>query len=212
MVRPKIFLLMFLCLALSLTACLSFKQPHNEIAYYTLEYDPPVVAARRPLPYVIRVNPFTVSPVYNSNRIIYRDDSFKRQAYAYYKWRTNPAELIAYFLRRDLEKCGLFKAVLPRGSSFPPTYLLEGTLQEFLEADRENTWEAVLSVSIALIDENESDISQKILFQKSYQSSRKCREKNPRALAAAMSLAMSQISGELINDTYKALMDRTQKK
>ncbi|MEJ2168684.1 MAG: hypothetical protein P8X90_24485 [Desulfobacterales bacterium] len=89
--------------------------------------------------------------------------------------------------------------------------MLEGTLQEFLEADRENTWEAVLSVSIALIDENESDISQKILFQKSYQSSRKCREKNPRALAAAMSLAMSQISGEVINDTYKALAERTGK-
>ena len=208
MVRDKIILIMFLCLTLTITACLKLKQPRNEIAYYTLEYDPPDVAARRPLPYVIRVNPFAVSPVYNTNRIIYRDKSFKRQAYAYYKWRANPAELIAYFLRRDMEKCGLFKAVLPRDSSFPPTYLLEGTVQEFLEADRENTWEAVLSISIALIDEREPDISQKILLQKNYHASKPCQKQNPQALAAALSQAMSQVSDEIINDTYNVLADR----
>lgn len=208
MIRHQIILILFLGLSLTLTACLNLRQPRNEIAYYTLEYDPPVVAARRPLPYVIRVNPFAVSPVYNSNRIIYRDKSFKRQAYAYYKWRANPAELITYFLRRDLEKCGLFKAVLPHDSSFPPAYLLEGTVQEFLETDKENSWEAVLSVSIALMDETEPDISQKILFQKSYQSNQRCQEKNPQALASAMSLAMSQVSSDVINDTYNVLADR----
>jgi ABC-type uncharacterized transport system auxiliary subunit len=212
MVRQKIILIVILCLALNITACLKLKQPRNEITYYTLEYDPPDVAAQRCLPYVIRVNPFSASPVYNTNRIIYSDKSFKRQAYAYYKWRANPAELIAYFLKRDLEKSGLFKAVLARDNTFPPAYLLEGTVEEFLEADKENTWEALLSVSIALIDENEPDISQKILFQKSYQSSRNCREKNPQALAAALSQAMSQVSKEVINDTYKALANRPEKK
>jgi len=211
MVRAKIIPIGILCLALAITACLKFKQPRNEIAYYTLEYDPPEVAARQPLPHVIRVNPFSASPVYNTNRIIYSETAYKRQAYAYHKWRANPAELTAYFLRRDLEKCGLFKAVLTRDSTFPPAYLLEGTVQEFMEADKENAWEAILSVSIALIDENEPDISQKILFQKIYQARRQCREKNPPALAAALSLAMSQVSKEIINDTYRALADLPKK-
>ena len=78
-------------------------------------------------------------------------------------------------------------------------------MQEFLEEDRENAWEAILSISITLIDEKESDVSQKVLFQKSYQSSRSCRERNPRALAEALSLAMSQISGKIIQDAYEVL-------
>lgn len=205
MVRYRTIPIILACLTLMLAACLGLKQPHNEISYYTLEYVMPDVAARRTLPYVIRVKPFSVSPIYNSNRIIYRDKSFKRQAYTYYKWRADPGELVAYFLRRDLQNCGLFKAVVPRDSNLPPAYLLEGTVQEFLEADRENAWEAILSISITLIDEKESDVSQKVLFQKSYQSSRSCRERNPRALAEALSLAMSQISGEIIQDAYEVL-------
>jgi ABC-type uncharacterized transport system auxiliary subunit len=210
MLRHKIILIIFGCLTLTSAACLKLKQPQNEITYYTLEYDPPAVDARRSLPYVIRVSPFSASPVYNSNRIIYRDESFKRQAYAYYKWRANPAELIGWFLRRDLQECGLFKAVLPRDSSFPPAYLLEGTVREFLEADRGDAWDAVLAVSIVLIDEKESDISKKILFQKGYQAIKRCQKKNPRALAAALSLGMSQVSGEIINDAYNVLAQRRQ--
>ncbi len=78
-------------------------------------------------------------------------------------------------------------------------------MDEFLERDGDGTWEAVLSISIAFMDENEADISRKILFQKTYHTSKPCRQKNPRALVAAMSAAMSDISGKIINDLYRIL-------
>lgn len=189
-------------ISLFLTACIDLKQPKNKIEYYTLEYDPPSAGVRRPLPRTIRVTRFSVSPVYNSSRIVYRDKAFKRQTYAYYMWRANPGDLVSYFLSRDMRQSGLFKAVLTPGSSFPSSYLLEGSVDDFYELDRENGWEAVLSVSVAVIDEKELDISKKILFQKTYRSTKPCRQKNPRSLAQAMSRAMSEVSEKIIKDSY----------
>jgi len=203
MVRNKIVLILLLGLPLILGACLNLAQPKNKVEYYTLEYDPPLWDDLPTLSCTIRVERFSVSPIYNSNRIIYRDRSFKRQAYAYYKWRANPGNLVTYLLGRDMQQSGLFKAILPSSSKFPAAFILEGTVNEFLETDTHNGWEAKLSVSIAFMEENEPDISKKILFQKTYHTNRSCRQKHPRALAEAMSLAMSEVSGEIINDIYR---------
>jgi cholesterol transport system auxiliary component len=212
MLRQKKIEILLLCLTLSLAACLKLKQPKNKIEYYTLEYDPPVVENHHPLPQVIRVQQFSVSPVYNSNRIIYRDKSYKRQAYSYHRWRANPARFVTYYLSRDLKESGLFKAVLPGDSRIAPAYLVEGSVDDFLERDGENAWEAVLSVSIVFMDEKQTDISQKILFQKTYHASKPCKQKNPRALAKAMSLAMSEISSNIIHDLYNYLAARNEEK
>jgi len=203
-------LLLLLCLTLPLAACLKLKQPQNRIEYYTLEYDPPAAVERQALPYVIRVLQFSVSPVYNSNRIIYRDKSYNRQAYSYYKWRANPARLVTYFLSRDLKESGIFKAVLPGESRVAPAYLVEGTVDEFLEVAGNENWHAVLAVSIVLMDENQTDISQKVLFQKTYRTRKSCEKKHPRALAAAMSLAMSEISVSIIDDLFNNLAARNE--
>ena len=198
----KILIIIFIGISLFLTACLDLKQPRNKIEYFTLEYDPPSAGDRQVLPRAIRVAQFSVSPVYNSNRIVYRDKAFKRQTYAYYMWRANPGDLVSYFLSRDMKQSGLFKAVLNQDSNLPASFLVEGSVDEFYELDGKNGWKAVLSVSVAVMDVTELDISKKILFQKTYLSSRPCRQKNPRALAQAMSQAMSEVSEKIINDSY----------
>ncbi len=199
-------LLPILCLTLNLAACLDLKQPRNKIDYYTLEYDPPAPDHHPPISKSIRVNQFSVSPIYNTNRIIYREGLYKREAYVYHKWRANPADVVTYLLRRDLQQSGLFKAVVSRESRLPSAYVLEGSVDEFLEWSKKTVWEAYLSVSVTLMQENEPDISKKILFQKSYFSSQPCRQKNPGALAEAMSLAMSEISAQIMLDIYKAIL------
>jgi len=201
-------LMLSLGLTLSLAACLNLKQPHNKIEYYTLEYDPPVAGNRQVLPVVIGVRQFSISPIYNNNRIIYRDKSYERQAYSYYKWRANPAQFVTYYLSRDLRESGIFKGVLPGDSRVAPAYVVEGTVDEFLEVAGNENWQAVLAVSIVLMDENQTDISQKVLFQKTYRTGKPCAQKHPRALAAAMSLAMSEVSLSIIDDLFNNLTAR----
>ena len=84
---------------------------------------------------------------------------------------------------------------------------MEGAVDEFLEDDNIEGWKAILSVAVTLIKENEPDISKRILFQKSYRVSQSSAQKHPKALAEAMSTAMSQISETIIRDVYKSVKE-----
>jgi ABC-type uncharacterized transport system auxiliary subunit len=208
MSRANIILILLMGITLSLAACLDLKQPRNKIEYYSLEYDPPRMSNNSPVSQVIKVALFSVSPIYNTRKIIYRNDAYKRAAYDYHKWQANPAELVTYFLARDMRQSGLFEAVVTRNSQFPHTYVLGGSVDKFLESDTQAGWQADLSLNIILMSEHETDVSKKIIFQKSYHISKPCRQRNPRALAEAMSAAMSEASARIIHEVYSHLADR----
>ncbi len=205
----KIFILS-LSLPFLVVACLNLDKTKNKIEFYTLEYGFPQTVDLEPLAQVIRVEHFSVVPTYKTNLIIYRDRSFNRNAYVYHKWRTNPADLVTQFLIRDMKRSGLFRAVLPHKSRFPSSHMLEGSVDEFFELDLEESWNAILSVTVALMAEKEPNISKRILFQKTYRTKKESKQKNPRALAAAMSQAMAEISKKIITDIYSTLKDRNQ--
>ena len=106
MLRNKRTLIWMLCFVLLCGGCLYLKQLRNKVEYYSLEYEPPDEGDRQPLPLAITVEQFTVSPIYNINRIIFRDASFRREAYVYYKWRANPGDIVTRFLKRDMQQSG----------------------------------------------------------------------------------------------------------
>ena len=187
------------------SACFSLKQPSKKIAFYTLEYDAPQITGLEPLQVVLGVERFSVAPTYNSNQIIYRDNSFKRDSYSYHKWRNNPGDLATYFLGRDMQQSGLFKAVLSSDSRLPASHMVEGAVDEFFEWDLRNKWNAVLTISITLMAGDEPDTSKRILFQKTYAAKKACKHRNPQALAEAMSLAMKDVSREIIKDIHSHL-------
>lgn len=192
--------------ALLCSACANVGKPGPKVDYYTLEYAPPVKAnGHEQIPFAIEIRRFQVSPLYNSNKIIYRDKPFARNEYYYRHWRANPGDTITYFLKRDLQQSSFFKAVFSHEDRFACEYLLEGAVDEFFEQDNPDSWEAVLSITIALIKENEPDVSKRVIFQKTYRARAPCRQKNPKSLSEAMSLAMAQVSEQVICDIVHAL-------
>jgi len=196
-----------LCLSVFLLmgGCLNLKQPRNRIQHYTLEYDSFELRDLKPIPVSLQVERFSVAPLYNTNRIIYREGDFKRDEYFYHKWRANPGDMVTDFLRRDMRNSGLFEAVLPYGSNFPVSCVLEGSVDEFVEWDGPEGWKAVLGITVTLMANNEPDVSRRIIFQKSYRTEKGLPEKNPQSLAQAMSQAMGEISRAVIKDVYSAL-------
>lgn len=199
--------LMSILLLLLLEGCCSIKHPKGmpETRYYTLAYDPPSFDGFKPLPFVLRVYRFQVSPVYDSNKIIYQENPFQRNAYTYRRWRVNPGDLVACLLTRDLVQSGLFKAVFAPETGFSSSHMIEGVVDEFYERDEKDHWEAVLSINVILAAKNESDICKSILFQKKYSLREPCRQKNPQSLAQAMSKAMAGVSERVIMDVYHHL-------
>lgn len=199
------FVFILFVILLVVAGCLGKHLSIPRTDYYTLEYDPKKFDDLKPLSTVIRIDRFSVAPLYNTNKIIYKTKRFKQNAYNYHKWRANPGDMVTYFLLRDMKQSSLFKAIFEPGISFSPSHVISGTVDEFFEQDEKGSWKAILSVTITLIVENEPDISKRILFQKSYSANKKCGRKNPRALADAMSSAMTIISEMIITDVYKSL-------
>jgi cholesterol transport system auxiliary component len=197
-----------IALAFAGTACSTLKQPSQKIDFYTPEYSPPKAGDLKPLSATLRVQRFTVAPLYNTNQMIYRDRSFRREAYVYDRWRSNPGDLVTYFFSRDLRESGLFRAVSPWETELRTGYVLEGSVEEFFEWETEEAWKAVLAVSLTLLAEGEPDISKKVLFQKTLSSSKPCKQKNPVGFAEAMSEAMAEVSREIIKSIYHRLANR----
>jgi cholesterol transport system auxiliary component len=194
-----------LLLLLSMTSCASIKQPSLKIDHYTLEYGPPKPGDLPQLPVILKVERFSISPLYDTRQIVYRDRSFKRETYTYHRWRAHPTDLVTDYLARDMRHSGLFRAVLEEGSKVSPAYILEGSLDEFFEWDSAEGWKAVLTVTATLIKARETDAAKKILFQRTFHAIQPCQEKTPKALAEAMSEAMSRLSGEVIRAVYEQL-------
>jgi ABC-type uncharacterized transport system auxiliary subunit len=183
-VRYTIIILILFSLAFN--GCISLKQPNIKIQYYTLEYnalkpEKPSVTDQKST--ILKIKHFNAAPIYNTDRIIYSDQQFKRTPYFYHKWKVKPAEFVTYFLTRDLKKSGLFLAVLPPTSGSLHTHTVEGTVDEFLECDSNDSWQAVLSISVTLQVDREPDANTRVIFQRSFSTRKKCKEKNPLALA-----------------------------
>ncbi|MFH2046755.1 MAG: ABC-type transport auxiliary lipoprotein family protein [Pseudomonadota bacterium] len=203
------FIFLILSIFFVFSGCIGFGGSEKKIDYYTLEYSAPQPAGSNQLPFVINIGRFK-SPLYNSDKIVYRKNNFQTDEYVYHRWETNPARLVSYFLFRDIKNSGLFKGVFTYDAGFAATHSISGTVEEFFEDDRGKTWDAVLSLDIVLMAENEPDLSKKILFQKKYKTRKVCDKKNPKALAEAMSKAMNELSVQVIADVYKKLSEKVQ--
>ena len=208
MLKSERLLVLIFCGLFCLAGCSALNKPKPKIHHFTLEYTVPKIKDLKPIDVVLRVDRFGVAPAYNSNRMIFRDQSFKRDEYIYSKWIANPGGFATYFLARDLRDSGLFKAVFTYKSHQAASYALEGSVDEFFEWDTPEGWDAVLGLNITLVVLHEPDISKRILFQKSYRVTRRCKEEHPRGFAETMSLAMGEVSEKIIRDVYTVLKDQ----
>ncbi len=201
--KKNILSLSVIFLLFSLMSCMNFKQPNPDITYYTLEYETPVFSGKEQLPCIIKIEPFKISPVYDTTSIIYREKAFKRQAYTYHRWRVNPANIVTYLIGRDLKKSGLFKTVMLPGERAPSiSFRLGGIVDEFYELDGDKEWSGVLSLSINLTPEKKAEKAGMDIFQKTYSITEKLEKKNPASLAQALSRAMEKVSRQIGEDLY----------
>ena len=176
------------------------------VRYYSLDYPTPAAREGTPIPAVIRVERFSASPALSGTAILYSDAPYATRAYSLYRWRSAPADIVSFFLARDMKASGLFSAALPYDTRISPTHSLEGRVEEFYEADRpRGAVSAVLSVSVTLVREREPDVTKKIVFQKTYSEVQEASVNNPQAVAGAMSQAMQRVSARLMDDVQKAL-------
>ncbi len=196
-------LLAFL-LMLALAGCGAARTKAPDVRYYTLEYESPTVTgeARQA---VVTLSRFGVAPEFNTGKLVYRDLSFGRQEYAYHQWRATPQTLVPDYLRRDMQRSGLFLAVNRPGSSLPATHQLEGMIEEWMEVDGQDHWLASASLTITLLDLRAESVTRQVLFQRAYRESEPAAKKNPGSVVEAMSRVMRRLSERIIADVHAAI-------
>lgn len=190
-------------LLLVLSACGARKNT-PDTRFYTLEYETPAFNAT-PSKAIINLARFGVAPEFNTAKIVYRDLSFGRQEYAYHQWRGTPPVLVMDYLRRDMQKSGLFQAVSGVGSAIRATHQVEGIVEQWLEQDAPEHWQATAELTITLLDQRTAIIPDKVLFQRTYKESLPCTQKDPAAVVEAMSRVMQKLSERIITDVYQAV-------
>jgi ABC-type uncharacterized transport system auxiliary subunit len=188
-----------------LTGCIGNASVPSTVYYYTLDYKSESPNAPSRLPFVLRVNRFSVSPPFNAQRIVYAEKNLHRNTYAYHHWIAQPGELLSYLLARDLDYYGGFRAVLTPDATQPATHDVYGWVEEFIEIDDHSPWQASIIVHITLASALDPDASRRILMQKRYSQKADCTAKTPAALAQAMSVAVASIYKEVVHDIYSRL-------
>jgi ABC-type uncharacterized transport system auxiliary subunit len=193
-----------------LVACLSgCGKPPMLVNQYILEYPAPAVGGKAKLPAALKVELFSVAQTFNTNAMVYQPRPFQSQSYNYSRWRANPGHLVTDYLIRDLRESGLFKAVFGPDSSGEHRFKLEGGVAEFQEVDASDGWKASLALTVTLLDTNQQELPQRVVFQKNYRILEPLPEKTPQGLAQGMSRAMEQLSARIIHDIYEAARNRS---
>lgn len=184
-------------------------KPPMLVHRYILDYPAPVLGRQAKIPAAIKVQQFSVAQAFNTNAMVYQPQPFRSETYNYSRWRVNPGHLVTDYLLRDLREARLFKAVYGPESTGRFRFQLEGGVEEFQELDEPGGWQAVLALTVTLLDVSQTELPQRVIFQKNYRAVEPMPEKTPQGLAQAMSRAMARLSDRIMTDTCQAARSRT---
>jgi ABC-type uncharacterized transport system auxiliary subunit len=203
--RLKLSGLLIACLLPLLGGC---SKPPLLVNQYILEYPPPVVPRGARIPETLKVELFAVAQTFNTGAMVYQPSPYQNENYNYSRWRVNPGFMVTDYLLRDLRDAHIFQAVFGPGALGRFRFVLQGGVEKFLEVDNPGVWQASLAVTVTLLDVNQAEVPQRVVFQKHYQAQEPMFVKTPQGLAQAMSRAMEQVSGQIIHDIYQAAQKR----
>jgi ABC-type uncharacterized transport system auxiliary subunit len=188
-----------------LVGCLRGTAPPPLIYQYILEYPPPEGKSISRTAALLKVERFTVDRIYMGTSMLFRNRPFQREAYHEHRWRVSPADMVTDFLRRDLRHANLFQAVLSARDVEESRFILQGGVEEFLEADEGKGRNALLAVTVTLLDLSSRDVTQRVVIQKTYRCEAPISKEGAAGFAEAMSRAMSQFSTQVITDIGNVL-------
>lgn len=198
-------LLLLVCFSgVLVSGCATLHQEMPQTQYYTFDYPPPPENRSKELSATIRIERFQISPEYDTDRIVYSSARHHRATYSYHRWQSNPRDLITYYLTRDFSRSGRFKGVFFYQSLYAAAYTIAGTIDDLYEFDGD-PWEAVLTLRILLLKEEETDQEKRIIFQEVYPVRAACKNNSPQSFVQAMGNALAEASEAIVDDVTQRI-------
>lgn len=187
-----------IALALALASC-SFTQAPASKRAFLLDPRPPAATAAPADAPVLRVNRFVVAQPFDAKGLVYRIGEQRYELDYYNEFLAFPATMITENTVRHLAAAGLYRSVVPMGSSVDSRIVLEGAVTS-LHGDLRGgaTGDAaVLAVRFLLARE---DAGGAVLYDKLIERRIPVRERSADALVAALDRALEEILQALAAD------------
>lgn len=201
----KIKILIISCLILSTTGCLGgsgVKRPD----YFMLDYPAPGIESEgQILPGSLKIDRFSVVQLFNGAAMLVGTDPFTLNALPAGRWKANPADLVTDILIRDFRNTGLFPAVFSSHDIERARFVLAGAITDFYKLQGNGKPEALLGITVTLLDREKKNDTEMILFQKQYSRSEASSKEDPQELARALSKAMEALSKQILSDVYQTI-------
>jgi len=175
-----------------------------DIHYYMIDYAVESEKEKAPTYQgILGIERFSADPLYDSDRIVYRDSAYEVKFYHYHRWVTLPKDIVTEKAIEQFRDSHLFEEVVqfPRFSNID--YLLRGTIKSFEEWDEQNEWLAHVKLHLELVNrEDGSLIWQGIVAKKT-----KVAEKKPVELVHAISQSLQSCIKQAIQQIDKTLSE-----
>jgi hypothetical protein len=199
----------FLLMTGLFVGCAGSAEKAAYIRQYVPEYPTPRCAGIPAVEALLRVERFSADRSFQGRVMLYRRGPFQREAYSAERWRINPADIVSEYLRRDLRAAGIFQAVLDGRDDDEVRYALMGNVEEFFEGREASVRKALLSATITLLDLGGTRKGPPVVFQKTYRLEATIAAEGATGLAAGMSLAMGDLSRQVIADIAAAVVRKS---
>lgn len=172
-----------------LLSCGSTPETH----YYLME--PPIKIESSNIskyPFVLAVERFNAAPLYNDDRLVYRESKYEAKFYNYRRWITPPAQMVTEQFLDQLKLSGLFKNVVRYPYATRADYLLRGTVKAFEEWDQEKKWFGKVILDLTVENLETHEIIRSDVFVKMTPAE----QKNPREVVKALSISLQDCIDE----------------
>jgi ABC-type uncharacterized transport system auxiliary subunit len=199
--------LVLLCICLA-SGCFSRNKAPYLVEQYTVDYPPPSAPGLSALDTSMRIARFSVAHSFNTRAMVYKEDPYRVSTYNYSRWRVNPGDMVSDYLLRDFRAAAIFGSIFSSHNTEKTRFALEGGIEEFAAVAVAGGRQAVLALTVTLLDEEEREITKKVLFQKKYRFTEPFTEGSPEGYARAMSASISRFSEVLVREVYEAVKHR----
>lgn len=161
-----------------------------EMHYYLIDY-PVIPAANKSAPVypiTLGVERFQAMPLYEEERLVYRDSPYEGKYYHYHRWITSPEVMITDKVTEQLAASNLFQQVISFPKFSQVDYVLHGTIKALEEWDEGNQWYARVQIAFELVDQK----TRQIIWQRTIEEKNLVTQKIPAEIVKGINLGVQQ--------------------
>jgi ABC-type uncharacterized transport system auxiliary subunit len=166
-----------------------------DMHYYLIDYPISKESNKREPVYHIElgVEKFEAAPLYQEERLVYRDSPYEGKYYHYHRWIASPEQMITEKVIEQLRASNLFEQVVSFPKYSQVDFVLHGTIKAFEEWDEGDKWYARVQISYELI----KNAANQIVWQKTIEKKNIVPHKSPAEVVKGINRGVQQCVAEI---------------